>query len=100
MVIEGGIFIITNIFVLFPDINLIQIIKDNIAVSSSSPHWQNWTAAKAVDFIKDSDPDNCDCCSGSTNEGAWWRLDLGNEYKISSISFVGRSDRKYEFVLN
>ena len=57
-----------------------------------SSQWNNMTASKAVDLHDGSNPDTCHCCSATSNGNAWWKLDLGNIYPISSLIFIGRSD--------
>ena len=58
-----------------------------------SSQWGNMNASKAVDLDDRSKPNTCDCCSATSGGGdAWWKLDLGNTYPISSLIFIGRSD--------
>ena len=60
--------------------------------------WKDWIASKAIDNIDISNI-SCNCCSGTQNDYAWWKLDLGNTYSITAIIFIGRSDCRYLFIL-
>ena len=75
------------------DTNLIKRIRNKVSVSSSQ-HWSNWTADKAIDFVESTEAKSCSCCSGSYHEyrPGWWRINLGDTYPIESIVFIGRSD--------
>ena len=75
--------------------NLIKQIANNVKVNMSTK-WEGWDAKKAIDLIDndDGDPTICNCCSGTRNTHVWWKIDLGSNYPIKSIIFIGRSDSK------
>lgn len=76
------------------DINLIKRVKEQVNVSMSSVY-QTYGPVNAVDFREDTDADNCHCCAGASSGPSWWRLDLGNQYPIKFIIFIGRSGGMY-----
>ena len=55
----------------------------------------NYVPSNAVDYNEDTDADGCRCCAGASNKPSWWRLDLGNQYPVKTIIFIGRSDGTY-----
>ena len=71
--------------------NLIRRIRSDLTTSMSPPYL-GMDANKAIDFDDRTQPNICDCCSATLNGDAWWKLDLGNIYPITSVIFIGRSD--------
>lgn len=68
--------------------------------ANMSTQWLDFHPLNAVDGNEETLPDSCDCCAGTTNDKPyWWRLNLGSEYTIKTITFIGRSDSKYVFFL-
>ena len=59
-------------------------------MTSSSQH-SSWSADKAVDGNTKRAPNDCDCCAATqATREPWFKLDLGQQYKIYSISVLGR----------
>ena len=52
--------------------------------------WRNWNARRAIDHNDHDRPITCQCCSGTRDANAWWKLDLRNIYPIKEIIFIGR----------
>ena len=74
---------------------MILRIQNQISVDMSS-QWADFHPSYAVDGNEETLPDDCHCCAGTTNTPPyWWRLNLGREYIIKTIIFIGRSDCKY-----
>ena len=74
------------------DKNLIKEIGTQ-AHAEINPVWSNYVGTKAIDLNDATDADTCGCCAGTETGPSWWRLNLGNQYAVDTIIFVGRSDK-------
>ena len=54
-----------------------------------SEQYSNWNARRAIDLNDDNHPNSCQCCSGTTFNQAWWKLDLRLTYPVKTIIFIG-----------
>jgi hypothetical protein len=51
----------------------------------------NWTSDKAIDGKIGTNPDICECCSGTMNSTtSWWTIDLGKIYPLARVIVQGR----------
>lgn len=71
--------------------NLIPKIQEDIRVAMSS-RWRDFDASRAVDGNENTAADSCKCCSATNGGQSWWRLNLGKQYLIKTIIFLGRTD--------
>lgn len=78
-----------------------------MAVTSSStfegPPNVFWYSDRVVDFKPNHfpyEPNTCNCCSATKNEtgNPYIQIDLGNEYLVSMVQIISRSDRDIRFV--
>ena len=58
-----------------------------------SSQWSDWNARRAIDLNDGNHPITCQCCSGTRDANAWWKLDLRNMYPIKTIIFIGDYDK-------
>ena len=77
---------------------LIQTLASQSTVSASTTY-SNYSPAKVLDMLPDTNADGCGCCWSSNNEpDPWLQIQLHTPYIVVKIVVVGRSDQtcKYE----
>lgn len=67
---------------------------------SMTEAFSDFTADKAVDFQEDTNPNICNCCASSVSDPAKWFLNLGKQYAVNKLIFIGRSDACKLFLLS
>ena len=67
--------------------------------------WQSTTAhsgsaSRAVDGNKGTDFHSGSCTHTKSQQNAWWRVDLGDDYKVGMVKITNRGDIKYDRLKN
>lgn len=80
-----------QLFSFFSSGYLIPKIQEDIRVAMSS-RWDDFNASRAVDGNENTLANSCKCCAATKGGESWWRLNLGKQYLIKTIIFIGRTD--------
>lgn len=79
-------------------VDIIQEFKNTLVTYMSPRETHNephihWDKDRAIDNVREFNPDTCGCCSGTSGrEMPWWKLELPKPNLIAQVMIYGRSD--------